>query len=86
MRFEARGDGNALVRVEHFGWGDGERWNEARVWHERACGTASRTSPAVVGEDCIGEDGAYRLDEGDRKETERGERHEPTQRGTRKLG
>ena len=40
VRFERHGEGKTAVRVEHLGWGVGERWEEARAWTERAWGNA----------------------------------------------
>ena len=35
VTFRATSPSATSVRVEHFGWGSGPRWAEARAWHER---------------------------------------------------
>jgi uncharacterized protein YndB with AHSA1/START domain len=34
--FEAISSGRTRVRLEHVGWGAGERWQQARAWQEQA--------------------------------------------------
>jgi len=48
VRFERHGEGKTAVRVEHLGWGVGERWEEARAWTERAWGNALENLAAFL--------------------------------------
>ena len=36
VRSEGRGAETTVARIEHVGWGGGQRWSEARACHERA--------------------------------------------------
>jgi uncharacterized protein YndB with AHSA1/START domain len=36
VTFASVGQDRSNVRLEHFGWGEGPRWNEARLWQEKA--------------------------------------------------
>ena len=35
VKFTDIGD-RRLIEVQHYGWGDGRRWVEAKKWHKRA--------------------------------------------------